>query len=183
LSLVNQLDGAGGAVSAKPAKPVVTPTAPVTPIAPPVAPPVTPPVAPTAPVAPPVVTPPPVAPPASTELNQAALEAISNSLYGWAAAWSAKDVDGYLGFYAPDFNPEDGLSRNAWEGQRRERIRKPSRIAVKAVNPEVVRLNNGRVRINFVQDYASDSIRDSVNKTIEMREVGGTWKITREFRR
>ena len=39
----------------------------------------------------------------------------------WVKTWSAKDVDKYLSAYAPEFRPSNGLSRSAWEKQRRHR--------------------------------------------------------------
>ncbi|ROH86477.1 tetratricopeptide repeat protein [Stagnimonas aquatica] len=107
--------------------------------------------------------------------------AINASLTAWAKAWSSKNVDGYLALYAPDFAPEGGLTRANWEQQRRERIARPSRIAVRALNPEISRIGADRVRVNFVQDYQSDSFSDQVNKTLELRATEAGWKIVREY--
>ena len=107
--------------------------------------------------------------------------AINASLTAWAKAWSSKNVDGYLALYAPDFAPEGGLTRANWEQQRRERISRPSRIAVRALSPEISRIGADRVRVNFVQDYQSDSFSDQVNKTLELRATDAGWKIVREY--
>ncbi|MGH8245574.1 MAG: tetratricopeptide repeat protein, partial [Gammaproteobacteria bacterium] len=40
----------------------------------------------------------------------------------WAAAWSSKDVDAYLSFYAPEFAPEEGGPRSAWNETRKKRL-------------------------------------------------------------
>lgn len=106
---------------------------------------------------------------------------VNATLLAWAKAWSAKDSTAYLAQYAPDFAPEGGLSRASWEQQRRDRISRPSRIAVRALNPEIVRIGSDRVRVNFTQDYQSDSFSDQVNKTLELRSTDGGWKIVREY--
>jgi tetratricopeptide (TPR) repeat protein len=102
-------------------------------------------------------------------------------LSGWAKAWSSKDTEGYLSYYAPDFQPESGLSRSDWEAQRRARIAKPSHISVRVLNPEVTPLDDRHVRVSFIQDYQSDSINDKVSKIVELHDVGGSWKIAREY--
>ncbi len=105
--------------------------------------------------------------------------AVTSTLNAWAKAWAAKDVDGYLSFYAADFQPESG-SRTLWEAQRRERVAKPSRISVRVLNPQLSRIDAHHVRVNFIQDYASDTVNDKARKTVELSNSGGSWKIVRE---
>ncbi len=107
--------------------------------------------------------------------------AVGTTLGTWAKAWSSRDVDGYLGHYSPDFVPEGGLSRAAWEQQRRDRITRPSRIAVQALKPEFVKVGDDRVRVNFIQEYKSDTFSDQVSKVLEFKSGKDGWKIVREF--
>ena len=107
--------------------------------------------------------------------------AINAVLLTWAKAWSNRDVAAYLAHYDAGFVPEGGLTRTTWEQQRRDRITRPSRIAVRAANPEVVKVGDDRVRVNFLQEYQSDSFSDQVNKTLEFKSNAGGWKIVREF--
>ena len=73
----------------------------------------------------------------------------------------------------------DGLS--TWEQQRRDRIARPSRIAVRALNPQIVKVGDDRVRVSFVQEYQSDTFSDQVNKVLEFKSSSSGWKIVREF--
>ena len=107
--------------------------------------------------------------------------AINAVLLTWAKAWSSRDVSGYLAHYDANFVPEGGLTRATWEKQRRDRITRPSRIVVRAANPVVVKVGDDRVRVNFLQEYQSDSFSDQVNKTLEFKSNAGGWKIVREF--
>jgi len=119
--------------------------------------------------------------PAAPAAASADTNAINSALLSWAKAWSSRDAAAYLSAYAPDFVPEGGLSRSAWEQQRRDRITRPSSISVRAINPEIVNVGEGRVRVNFVQEYQSDSFSDQVNKVLEFKSTSNGWKIVREF--
>jgi tetratricopeptide (TPR) repeat protein len=102
------------------------------------------------------------------------------ALDAWALAWSSRNVDAYLAAYAPDFQPDGGLSRSDWANQRRARIAKPKSITVHLIDPEVETIDAQHVRVVFTQDYQSDTIADKITKSIDMRDVGGSWKIVRE---
>ncbi len=62
---------------------------------------------------------------------------VLNRVHEWAAAWSAKNVKGYLAFYAEDFKVPGNASRADWEAQRNERISKPKSIQVGISNAKV----------------------------------------------
>ncbi|MGQ0530172.1 MAG: tetratricopeptide repeat protein [Panacagrimonas sp.] len=126
--------------------------------------------------------PPPSAEGAGEAVDDATTSAVNAALGAWADAWSARDVDAYLAAYSEDFRPEGGLSRQTWSAQRRDRITRPSRIKVSVVNPSLAALGDGRVRVNFRQEYESDSFADQVSKVIELRNQNG-WKIVREYTR
>src|SRR3954468_9926106 len=49
-------------------------------------------------------------------------EEVLKTVQAWANAWSKKDVDTYLAFYANDFKTPKGEARAAWEKARKERI-------------------------------------------------------------
>jgi adhesin transport system outer membrane protein len=102
---------------------------------------------------------------------------------GWANAWSSQDVDAYLATYSPRFQPPGELSRRAWETQRRERLTRPSFIAVTVAEMNVRQLTAERVVVEFDQSYRSDSFGDRVRKTLELVKSDGSWLITREVSR
>jgi len=110
-------------------------------------------------------------------------DSITQVVQGWAAAWSAKEVDKYLGFYATEFAPEGGTSRQAWEAQRRSRISKPREIKVAVSDLKVEPVGNDRVQVTFVQDYASEVLSNRSTKVLELTQVAGQWRIRREFTR
>lgn len=155
LSLINQVNG--GAKPAPAPTPVAAAPAP-TAVPPPAAP----------------ASAPAAAAPAGAAAALAALEA-------WTTAWSARNADSYLAAYAPDFQPDGGLSLADWEAQRRARIGKAKSISVKLLDPTVEAIDGQRLRVSFTQQYQSDTISDRTGKIVELRDVGGgSWKIVRE---
>jgi colicin import membrane protein len=65
-------------------------------------------------------------------------DAVLAQVHGWAKAWTAQNVDSYLGYYSHEFEPPKGLSRKAWADERRARIEGKGRIRVEVGGPEVV---------------------------------------------
>ncbi len=104
---------------------------------------------------------------------------VLKSVQAWAAAWSAKNVRDYLVAYQPDYKPE-GMSREAWEKQRRERISKPGAIEVELSEISISMQGDSRATVSFTQNYRSDQYRDSVLKTLQLEKVGDTWRIISE---
>src|SRR3954464_2097740 len=102
--------------------------------------------APKEPVKPPVAT---EKPPVVAALEKPAAAASSSSsgdvlktVNAWAQAWSKKDADAYLEFYAPDFKTPGGEPRPQWEKTRRERIAAPKSIAVAVEQAKVTMQGN-----------------------------------------
>src|SRR6185295_14881525 len=105
---------------------------------------------------------------------------VVKSLMGWARAWSANDVDGYLAHYAPDFRTPKGEKRSEWEAQRKARVAKPRKIEVDIEAPKVTFNDAKRVTVTFRQRYESGSIKVSSTKTVVMVRAGDKWLIQEE---
>jgi hypothetical protein len=96
----------------------------------------------------------------------------------WAHAWSSKDVESYLSFYAESFEPSEG--RTAWEAKRRERLSIPDSISLDILQASSRRLPSGHAEVTFRQVYAAGSTRLSTRKRLELRREAPGWKIVRE---
>jgi tetratricopeptide (TPR) repeat protein len=114
-----------------------------------------------------------------TDVNSA----VSSALVAWTTAWSGKDLPRYFAAYADDFVPEGGVTRAAWQAQRKDRILKPSRIKVEARDAKFTRTGEDRMQVDFTQQYESDTFSDSVGKLVDMKLTKGAWKIVREYTR
>jgi ketosteroid isomerase-like protein len=133
-----------------------------------------------APVA--AASPAPVPVPAAASATPAAGTAsrdVEAAVQAWAAAWSGRDMNGYLGAYGKEFDPPGSMSRTAWEAERRERIMGKSRISVKLSDMRVA-FNGNKAVAKFKQAYAADTLNVNSRKTLELVKSGDRWVIVRE---
>ena len=116
--------------------------------------------------------------PQAAPADQAEVIAAVNA---WAQAWSRKDADAYLAFYAKDFRTPKGEARSDWENARRQRLQAPKSISVSVEEPKVSRRDDTRASVTFRQDYKSDFLSSRSTKTLVMVKSGdGRWQILQE---
>jgi tetratricopeptide (TPR) repeat protein len=116
----------------------------------------------------------------ATPATGASAEAqIVGTINSWANSWSAKDVAGYLSFYAPEFEAPDGLSRSAWEKQRKDRIEAATSIKVDIAMGKVTVKGNDATAV-FRQTYKSDKLTSKNSKTLKLVKTGDRWLIRSE---
>jgi tetratricopeptide (TPR) repeat protein len=108
--------------------------------------------------------------------EQAAVLAAVNA---WANAWSARDVKAYLDFYSADFVAPRGMSRDKWTAERTDRITGKQRISVKVEAPKV-RLDGDRATVQFRQEFSSDKLKSTDQKTLTLVKRDGAWRIREE---
>jgi tetratricopeptide (TPR) repeat protein len=118
-------------------------------------------------------------PPAETPADNASAE-IMAALNGWAQAWSKKDADAYLAYYAKEFKTPGGERRGDWEKARRARIAAPKSIAVSVSTPKVTMTGPNQANVTFRQAYRSDVLKSNSTKTIVMTKNEGRWQIAQE---
>ena len=104
---------------------------------------------------------------------------ITDFVENWRSAWAGQRVGEYLQHYASAFRP-DGMSREAWERQRRERLTAPWFIEVGIDELDIAVLGATEATAKFVQTYRSDRFRDQVRKTLRLVFEGGEWRILEE---
>lgn len=105
---------------------------------------------------------------------------ISNALEAWRAAWSTRDVDAYLGFYAPGFVPSNEGDRDAWKEKRKAVLARAVDISVEVSELSVATPDATHATATFRQTYRSANYRDVVTKTLQWERVGDRWLIVRE---
>jgi len=102
------------------------------------------------------------------------------TVIAWAAAWSAKNADSYLSFYADDFKTPAGEPRATWEAARRDRINTPKFIHVDIRISTIQFIDSNHAAVKFHQTYKSSHLKSSGNKTLLLVKSGGKWKIQEE---
>jgi len=105
--------------------------------------------------------------------------AVVAAIEGWAKAWSAKDVKGYLASYAADFEVPGGLKRAAWEKQRTERIEAPKSIDVDVVVSNV-KVSGSEASATVRQTYKSPTLNNTTSKPMKLVKSGDRWLIKQE---
>ena len=118
---------------------------------------------------------------AATESGSADLNAeITTAVDGWLAAWSKKDVQGYLAYYARDFQVPGGQSRKAWETERSQRIGKPGKIEINRDRLSIQADGADKASVKFRQHYKSPGFNSSTSKTLILVKRDGKWLIQQE---
>jgi tetratricopeptide (TPR) repeat protein len=180
LSLVRELVREPTAKPAAAASTVAkeTPKEPAKPVA------VAPPPPPPAPVVPPVAAvqkaPEPVPAQQGAKAAPDATADIMKAVNGWAQAWSRRDVNAYLSYYARNFKTPAGESRGDWENIRRARIGGAKSIAVELESPKVTMKGSQEASVTFRQTYRSDKLKTRSRKTLELVQTDGKWLIREE---
>jgi len=105
---------------------------------------------------------------------------ILKAVSGWAEAWSRRDADAYLAYYAKDFKTPGGEVRESWEKTRRARISAPKSISVSLASPKVTMNGADRATVTFQQNYKSDVLKSNSRKTLTLIRADGGWKILEE---
>lgn len=103
---------------------------------------------------------------------------IEQTMQAWKLAWELGDADTYLRFYESTFRG-DAPSRQQWEQQRRTRLANRD-IGVRFDQVRTRMLSDTEAEVQFVQHYTSGQHQDRGSKRLQMKRVGGAWKITRE---
>ena len=117
------------------------------------------------------------APPASATVGQH--PDVVAAVQDWAKAWSAKNLNGYLGAYSANFAPANGKARSDWEQERRSRIASKGNIAVEVADFDI-QASDAKATAVFKQHYKAGSLVSNSRKTLELSKENGRWLITKE---
>lgn len=118
--------------------------------------------------------------PADSAAEAAGGEEVKSALEAWRAAWSKRDVDAYMGFYAPAFVPSTGGDRESWKERRKAVMTRAVDISVEVAELTVAMPDATHATTTFKQIYRSANYRDVVTKTLQWVRVGDRWLINRE---
>ena len=118
-------------------------------------------------------------PPAAPQQSEEAQ--LNQVLEDWRQAWLSRDVEAYLGHYSDNFVPQGGQTRPAWAEARRKNIAARTSISIEVRSLQIERVDDQRVRLAFLQDYAAGSYREVARpKVLELVREGPIWRIVSE---
>lgn len=119
------------------------------------------------------------APEAAADDKAGVLAAIES----WRAAWSARDMDGYLSAYADDFTPSSRFaSQDEWKAYKHRVITGKQYIHVELADIQVQfdADNENRATVRFLQSFRSDTYNGEDKKVLLLERHGDSWKISKE---
>lgn len=105
---------------------------------------------------------------------------IRRFVHNWANNWSSQDIAAYLGDYSAEFQPGNGLSRQQWRLQRRQRIQAAGAIKLDIDKLRITRHGPHQAEVSFIQHYQARNYQDSVHKRLGLSNNGKGWRINRE---
>jgi hypothetical protein len=105
-------------------------------------------------------------------------ETVVETINHWLAAWSAKDMAKYAGFYAANFY-SDGLNKKRWVQRKKAIAQKYNFINVSGKDFNVT-YKNDRCEVVFSQAYESSGLTTDGTKKLKLVNTDGLWKIYQE---
>lgn len=109
------------------------------------------------------------------------VSSVQQRLRDWADTWMAKDVEGYLNFYAKDFAPSRSTSAK-WIEERRRLVSKTGKIELILDNIQT-QAQGDAVVTRFEQKYNSSNYKDASVKVLTWKQIDGKWVIVKESNR
>jgi murein L,D-transpeptidase YafK len=105
-------------------------------------------------------------------------KAIADLVAEWADAWSSKDIQRYRACYAPDFQSK-GMDLTAWMRHKESLNRQYQwiRVGIKGLKIEQ---GPDTSTATFLQTYLSSGYQALGIKRLQLKRIGGAWKIHRE---
>ena len=105
---------------------------------------------------------------------------IFSTIRNWADAWSQQDLPTYLSYYSASYIPEGDISYQQWLERRKLRLQRTGGINVGVSGAKIGLVEKNRVQVKFKQSYQSEGYSDQINKSINLVNETGGWKILTE---
>ena len=113
----------------------------------------------------------------ATDINPTAI--VTSNLYNWVKAWESRNTSLYLSFYSKNFkDPKRSLSE--WKSYRRTSLKKSSNISIQISNIKIYSSNKKIIRVDFIQQFKSNTTSDIGKKSLVWEKGPDGWKIIKE---
>jgi hypothetical protein len=107
---------------------------------------------------------------------------VSTEMQKWATAWVDKDLPTYYGHYTPEFKGTNSDNK-AWRAAREQVISSRKAIQLELKDLKFSNAGQDRVMVEFIQNYQSDALKDSIKKSMVFAKQGARWLIQSESNR
>lgn len=100
---------------------------------------------------------------------------INDFVKNWQNAWQSKNIDEYAKYYSTAFTGRPG-----WKDSKEKLFNGTSQINVGIRDLKWENTAGDTIKITFIQDYQSDTLKDSGLKTLVLKGCPGSYKIQSE---
>lgn len=130
-----------------------------------------------------IAAPPAITVPAQSDardLAAAAESEIKETVDQWLTGWESGDMETYRSTYDPSGFRSRNMNLDQWI-QYKTNVRNRSRNIQISISDLRISVQGDTAKAVFTQSYSSSLLKDKGTKTLEMKRIGGEWKIFREM--
>lgn len=114
----------------------------------------------------------------ASDTKSATGAAVQQLVAGWRKSWESGNMSAYRSCYAPDFYTRE-MNLDQWISYKTSVRNRSKNIRIRIADVRVSTAANQATAV-FQQHYSSSLLKSSGVKKLEMRNINGAWKITRE---
>jgi murein L,D-transpeptidase YafK len=101
-------------------------------------------------------------------------------LTNWKQAWESRDIERYSLFYKTDVFSSQGMDWEQWREKKASTFQSYSTIVISIDAITLVDFSESLAVVTFKQEYSSDQIQIVNGKKLNLVNVNGEWKISKE---
>lgn len=105
---------------------------------------------------------------------------IRKMLNKWRESWQSGDMETYRSCYDKTYFESKGMNLDAWVSYKENMYKKNKSVNISIDNLQISADEN-IATVMFTQHYVSSILKDSGEKTLELRKINNEWKIYREI--
>jgi tetratricopeptide (TPR) repeat protein len=114
------------------------------------------------------------------EAKSTSKDAVLNVVNKWRESWQSGDMTTYRGCYDEAGFQSKGMKLDAWITYK-EGVRKKSKDITINISDVKITMKGNTAKAVFTQEYSSSILKDKGKKTLELKNVKGEWKISKEI--
>lgn len=104
---------------------------------------------------------------------------VINAVEAWGKAWTQRAYEEYAALYSSEFQPNDGLTREAWRARKKALFEKAQYIKVD-LKVTQIQVDKTTATVKLSQHYKSDGYAETGQKELKLAIEQDRWKILSE---
>lgn len=104
---------------------------------------------------------------------------VRKALEAWGTAWTQRAYEDYAAAYSTEFQPADGMTRDAWVNRKKAILSKAQFIKVE-IKVTRIQIAGALATVKLSQQYRSDRYAETGDKELKLVKEDANWKILSE---